>query len=172
MKKKIWFFTSLALICMVLIPFLPAESGGKEKNPPREKSMEEKVTKTEEEWKKILSPEAYGVLRKKGTERAFTGKFHDSKDRGIYICAGCGAELFQSDTKFDSGTGWPSFYAPISEKNVGTETDRSFFMTRTEVHCARCGGHLGHVFPDGPMPTGLRYCINSVSLDFKKKDEK
>ncbi len=133
--------------------------------------MEDKINKPEEEWKSSLSPEAYGVLRKKGTERPFTGKFNDFKDKGIFVCAGCGNELFLSDTKFDSGTGWPSFYQPISKRNVGEDVDKSFFMTRTEVHCAKCNGHLGHVFPDGPEPTGLRYCINSVSLDFKKKDE-
>ncbi len=133
--------------------------------------MDEKISKPEEEWKSVLSPEAYGVLRKKGTERPFTGKFNDFKDKGVFVCAGCGNELFLSDTKYDSGSGWPSFYQPISEKNVGTDVDKSFFMTRTEVHCAKCEGHLGHVFPDGPEPTGLRYCINSVSLDFKKKDK-
>jgi peptide-methionine (R)-S-oxide reductase len=133
--------------------------------------MDDKINKPEEEWKSCLSPEAYGVLRKKGTERPFTGKFNDFKDKGVFVCAGCGNELFLSDTKFDSGTGWPSFFQPISEKNVGKDVDKSFFMTRTEVHCAKCNGHLGHVFPDGPEPTGLRYCINSVSLDFKKKDE-
>ncbi|MCB1177341.1 MAG: peptide-methionine (R)-S-oxide reductase MsrB [Leptospiraceae bacterium] len=132
--------------------------------------MEEKIVKSEEEWKKSLSDQAFNVLRKHGTERAFTGKYHDYKEKGTYICAGCGNELFSSDTKFDSGTGWPSFYEPISKENVGTETDRKFFMVRTEVHCAKCGGHLGHVFNDGPKPTGLRYCINSVSLDFKKKE--
>jgi peptide-methionine (R)-S-oxide reductase len=133
--------------------------------------MDDKINKPEEEWKSVLSSEAYGVLRKKGTERPFTGKFNDFKEKGIFICAGCGNELFLSDTKYDSGSGWPSFYEPISEKNVGTDVDKSFFMTRTEVHCAKCEGHLGHVFPDGPEPTGLRYCINSVSLDFKKKDK-
>jgi peptide-methionine (R)-S-oxide reductase len=133
--------------------------------------MDDKINKPEEEWKSCLSPEAYSVLRKKGTERPFTGKFNDFKDKGIFVCAGCGNDLFLSDTKFDSGTGWPSFFKPISEKNVGEDVDKSFFMTRTEVHCAKCHGHLGHVFPDGPEPTGLRYCINSVSLDFKKKDE-
>lgn len=136
----------------------------------KETKMEDKVVKSEEEWKKILNPDAYSVIRKKGTERAFTGKYNDNKEKGVYICAACGNELFLSETKFDSGTGWPSFYAPISENKVGTEVDKTFFMTRTEVHCNRCGGHLGHIFEDGPKPTGLRYCINSVSLDFKKKD--
>jgi len=129
-----------------------------------------KINKTDEEWKKILTPEQYQVLRKQGTERAFTGKYHDNHEKGIYVCAACGLPLFSSDTKFDSGTGWPSFYKPIDESHIGTETDRSFFSVRTEVHCARCGGHLGHVFPDGPPPTGLRYCMNSVSLDFKKAE--
>ena len=148
------------------------EAGEKEKSKMNQKGkeMDEKIVKSEDEWKKVLSPEAYNVLRKKGTERPFTGKYHDKKENGTYVCAACGNELFLSETKYDSGTGWPSFYAPISEKNVGTETDRSFFMTRTEVHCSKCGGHLGHVFEDGPRPTGLRYCINSVSLDFKKKE--
>ena len=129
----------------------------------------EKITKTDAEWKKELTPEQYRVLRQKGTERAFTGPYWDSKEAGTYLCAGCGLELFSSEHKFDSGTGWPSFYQPIDPKHVGTETDKTFFMTRTEVHCARCGGHLGHVFEDGPKPTGLRYCINGTSL---KKAEK
>jgi peptide-methionine (R)-S-oxide reductase len=127
----------------------------------------EKIHKTDEEWKKILTPEQYNVLRKQGTERAWTGKLNENKAKGTYVCAGCGLPLFSSDAKFDSGTGWPSFWQPIKPENVGTEIDRSFFSTRTEVHCARCGGHLGHVFPDGPKPTGLRYCMNSVSMDFK-----
>ncbi len=130
----------------------------------------EKITKTDEEWKKILTPEQYKVLRKQGTEPAWTGKYNKNHEKGVYVCAACGLPLFSSDTKFDSGTGWPSFWKPINETNVGTETDRSLFMSRTEVHCARCGGHLGHVFPDGPPPTGLRYCMNSVSLDFKKAE--
>ncbi|HEX7185866.1 MAG TPA: peptide-methionine (R)-S-oxide reductase MsrB [Thermoanaerobaculia bacterium] len=130
----------------------------------------EKIQKTDAEWKKILTPEQYHVLRQKGTERAWSGEYVDNHEKGVYVCAACGLELFRSDAKFESGTGWPSFYEPIDETHIGTETDRSFFTTRTEVHCARCGGHLGHVFPDGPRPTGLRYCMNSVSLKFKKAE--
>jgi peptide-methionine (R)-S-oxide reductase len=127
------------------------------------------VVKADAEWKKQLSPEAYTVLRKKGTERAFSGALWDNHETGIYYCAGCGNELFSSAHKFESGTGWPSFYKPIAKGKVIDEVDNSYGMTRTEVICARCGGHLGHVFEDGPDPTGLRYCMNSVSMTFKKK---
>ena len=123
------------------------------------------VQKTEQEWKESLSPEAFKVLRKHGTERAGTSPLDKVYDEGTYVCAGCGQPLFNSDTKFNSGTGWPSFYQPL-EQAVETTTDRSLFMTRTEVHCSRCGGHLGHVFGDGPQPTGQRYCMNGVSLEF------
>ena len=134
-------------------------------------TFENSVSKTDEEWKKTLTPEQYNVCRKKDTERPFTGKYNDCKDKGMYKCSCCGNELFDSETKFESGTGWPSFYKPINDENIKCESDSSFGMVRTEVMCKKCGAHLGHVFDDGPQPTNLRYCINSISLKLDKKTE-
>jgi peptide-methionine (R)-S-oxide reductase len=132
----------------------------------------ERISLSNDLWKKRLSPEAYSVLREQGTERAFTGKYWDNHEEGTYTCAACGLPLFASDTKFESGTGWPSFFEPLDETHIGRENDTTLGMLRSEVHCNRCGGHLGHVFDDGPKPTGLRYCINSVSLGFENKQGK
>ncbi|HET9209565.1 MAG TPA: peptide-methionine (R)-S-oxide reductase MsrB [Thermoanaerobaculia bacterium] len=131
------------------------------------KEVIDKIVKSDDEWKKILTPEQFDILRKHGTERAFSSPLNNVHQKGVFVCAACGLTLYSSDQKFDSGTGWPSFWAPIDPNHIGTSTDRSFFQVRTEVHCARCGGHLGHVFPDGPPPTGLRYCMNGLAMKFE-----
>ena len=130
-----------------------------------------KVTKTDDEWRQEMTPEEYAVMREAGTERAFTGEYWDTKTPGTYRCRGCGAELFDSETKYDSGSGWPSFYAPVEEGAVATQVDNSMMMERVEVLCASCEAHLGHVFPDGPQPTGLRFCMNSESLQLEERDQ-
>jgi peptide-methionine (R)-S-oxide reductase len=160
----------IQLVLLLLITFTACAQNKQPK--PMTDTTSIKLNKTEQEWKKILTPDQYYVLREKGTERPFTGKFEDHWDKGVYTCAACGNELFNSKTKFDAGCGWPSFYEALDKTKVIETEDRSHGMVRTEITCAKCGGHLGHVFNDGPNPTGMRYCINSVSLDFKKDSVK
>lgn len=162
--KRLLLTAGLLGIAAVLLAQAPAKKG----TPPMASpDATDRVVKTDDEWKKLLTPEQFHVTRKKGTERAFTGKTWDEHRKGTYSCVCCNLPLFSSDTKFDSGTGWPSFWAPISPTAVRTEEDRSFFSVRTEVLCRRCDAHLGHVFDDGPKPTGLRYCMNSASMTFE-----
>ena len=169
-EKLIAFIVCLVVVAAGAVLYAaPRKTAAKGRPTVNEKTATiQKVEKTDAEWKEQLTPEQYSVLRKQGTERAFTGKYHDHHEKGTYVCAACGLPVFSSVTKFESGTGWPSFWQPIAPQNVETESDWSLGGRRTEVHCARCGGHLGHVFEDGPPPTGLRYCINSVSLGFEK----
>jgi len=158
------------LMALSLVTWMACTGNGQNKAPDKKKSdmnNQQEINRTEEEWKKVLTPEQYYVLREKGTDRPFTGKYYLHKDKGMYVCAGCGNELFTSDMKFDSDCVWPSFDREIKGGKIKTQVDRSFGMVRTEILCAKCGSHLGHLFDDGPTLTGMRYCVNSTSIDFK-----
>lgn len=172
-RTVIFTFVSLALILApVSRPALTWAQSQAPTSAPQGTTMIKKIEKTEDEWRQLLTPHEYSILRKKGTEPAFSSPLHHNKAKGVYQCAACGLELFSSEAKFDSGTGWPSFWQPIAPHHVATKADNSFFMKRTEVLCPRCGSHLGHVFDDGPPPTGLRYCLNGLALKFKAEEEK
>ena len=168
MNGKILVTTLALAVCIAVMPG-SSGAGPTKAAPAQAKRGIEKIVKSEQEWKRALTPEQFRVLRKQGTEMAFTGKYWNHHARGLYRCAGCGLDLFDSGTKFESGTGWPSFWAPVEKSHVSVATDQTLGMVRDEVTCARCGGHLGHVFDDGPKPTGLRYCINSAALEFDAK---
>jgi peptide-methionine (R)-S-oxide reductase len=162
-------YKKVALISFVFLLMFSSCSKSQETKKAMVKKIDTKIEKTDVEWKAQLTPEEFHVLREKGTEMAFTGDLWNNHEEGIYICAACGEKLFSSSTKFESGTGWPSFFEPFNQENVFIERDTTFGMLREEVLCAKCGGHLGHVFNDGPEPTGLRYCVNSVSMNFEKE---